>query len=87
MLLALVLAVVLVCLIARRLRRYCRHCKGLGRIHRLGKPRDCRRCKGTGKAPHRRRKDARAMRDPIHRTTDPITAYRRKTTTQGGPTR
>lgn len=87
MLPALIAAVALVVVIARRLRRYCPHCKGLGRIYRLGKPRDCRRCKGTGKSPRRRRKDERAMRDPIHRTTDPITAYRRKTTTLGGPTR
>ena len=87
MLLALLLAVALVVQIGRRLRRYCRHCKGLGRVHRLGKPRECRHCKGTGKAPRRRRKDERATRDPIRRTTDPITVYRHKTTTPGGPTR
>jgi hypothetical protein len=87
MLLALIAAVVLLVLIGRRLRRYCHHCKGLGRVHRLGKPRDCRYCKGTGKSPRRRRKDQPVTRDPIHRTTDPIAAYRRKTTTLGGPTR
>ena len=74
-------AVALLSLIVSRLRRYCRHCKGLGKVHRFGKPRECRWCKGTGNSPRRRRKDARAMRDPIRRTGDPIAAYRRKTTT------
>jgi hypothetical protein len=74
------LAVALVCFIASRLRRYCRHCKGLGKVHRFGKPRDCRWCKGTGKAPRKRRKDERATRDPIHGFGDPIAAYRRKST-------
>ena len=69
-------------LLAYRMRRYCRHCHGLGARRRgaLGKPRSCRRCNGTGKSPHRRRAEQRATRDPIHRTTDPIAAYRRKTT-------
>ena len=80
MLPALAAAVLLAYLLAARLRRYCRHCKGLGKTLRRGKPRDCRRCHGTGKAPHKRRAEARATRDPIHRTGDPIAAYRRKTT-------
>lgn len=81
MLPALIAAAVLACLAAARLRRYCRRCKGLGKTLRRGKPRPCRACKGTGKSPHRRRKDQRAMRDPIRPATDPINAYRRTTTT------
>jgi len=80
-------AVALLVLLAARLRRYCRHCKGLGQQLRFGKPRPCRRCKGTGLAPRKRRAEQRAMRDPIHRIGDPIAAYRRKTTAPKEPVR
>jgi len=73
---------VLAYLLAYRMRRYCRHCHGLGNVRRAGrgKPRPCRRCNGTGLSPRRRRAEQRATRDPIHRNGDPIAAYRRKTT-------
>lgn len=73
---------VLAYLLAYRMRRYCRHCHGLANVrrHGRGKPRPCRYCKGTGLSPRRRRAQQRAMRDPIHRTRDPIAAHRRKTT-------
>ncbi|HTJ70239.1 MAG TPA: hypothetical protein VL551_22065 [Actinospica sp.] len=81
--LCLVLAVLAV-LAVYRLRRYCRHCHGLGKVRRAGrgKPKPCRRCHGTGLSPRKRRAEQRAMRDPIHRTTDPIAAYRRRTITE-----
>jgi type II secretory ATPase GspE/PulE/Tfp pilus assembly ATPase PilB-like protein len=76
--------VVLAVIVAHRLRRYCRHCHGLGKVRRGGlrKPKPCRRCHGTGLSPRRRRAELLAMRDPIHRTGDPIAAYRRRTTTE-----
>ena len=76
-------ALALVFLVVARARRYCRRCHGLGNVRRFGgrgKPRPCRRCHGTGKSPHRRRRDQRALRDPIHRPRDPIAAYRHHTT-------
>lgn len=87
---AIPLAALLAFALARRMRRYCRHCAGLGKVRRRGKPRPCHRCHGTGLSPRRRRRDARQqlrpLRDPIRRIGDPIAVpLRERTRTDGQP--